>query len=140
MERFAWLLGVCAAAAIAAPSAAGASVYRVVPAPSAEELTRQRIFLLERRLDRLEDALREPRSAATSVVMLGSPQPPLLASPWWSAGWWGVPVVRSRGWHVRPFPPHGGPPLTRPRPLPQPIAAPMRFQNPRAGAGSGPHR
>jgi hypothetical protein len=115
-----------------------ASRVSILPAPSAEELTRQRIFLLERRLGRLEEALREPRPAVSPVVMLGSPQPPLFATTWWTAGWWGAPVVRPRGWHARPFPPHPRPPHMRP--LPQPISSPMRFQNPRVAAGRAPHR
>jgi hypothetical protein len=111
-----------------------------VPGPSAEELARQRTFLLEARVARLERELAEPRRAADTVVMIGQPAPPLVVGtgPW--LGWWGAPVVRTRGWHVRPFPPHSRPPLMRPQPLPQPISAPMRFQNPRAAAGRGPHR
>lgn len=111
-----------------------------VPGPSAEELARQRTFLLEARVARLERELAEQRTAADTVIMIGQPSPPLVvgASPWF--GWWGAPVVRTRGWHVRPFPPHPRPPLMRPQPLPQPISAPMRFQNPRVAAGRGPHR
>ena len=111
-----------------------------VSGPSAEERARQRTFLLEARVARLERELAEPRRAADTVVMIGQPAPPLVVGtgPW--LGWWGAPVVRTRGWHVRPFPPHPRPPLMKPRPLPQPISAPMRFQNPRAAAGRGPHR
>ena len=117
-----------------------ASRVSIVPSPTADELARQRVFLLERRVDRLEAELASARTPTTSVVMLGQPSPPFFASAPVSFGWWGAPVMVTRGWSVGRFPQAGWPGHIAPRPMPHPVSAPMRFQNASRPSGRAAHR
>ncbi|MCX7892451.1 MAG: DUF4124 domain-containing protein [Burkholderiales bacterium] len=105
-----------------------ASRVSTVSAPSAEERARQREFLLEARIARLERELREPPPAPVMVVTAPAPVACTTCSPW---GWWGVPVVGvpvwGPGWGPGRFPPPRWPGHVAPRPGPHPVSAPMRF-------------
>jgi len=117
-----------------------ASRVSIVPSPTADELARQRVFLLERRVERLEAELASARTPTTSVVMLGQPSPSFFASAPVSFGWWGAPVMVTRGWSVRRFPQAGWPGHVAPRPMPHPASAPMRFQNASRPSSRAAHR
>jgi hypothetical protein len=119
-----------------------ASTSRVstIPGPTQDELARQRTFLLEARIDRLERELREQTRAAEPVVMLGQPYSQVYADYPAYYGWWGYPVVGLRGASSRRFHPLVGPGHFGPRPTPFAASAPMRFRGVPSAPGRAPRR